>query len=40
MNTKLPVSQTPESKPEIKPISLRRQKRIREIQDLIDSGWK
>lgn len=36
----LPTSGTGEQKPEIPPISRRRQKRIREIQDLMDSGWK
>ena len=33
-------SETPQSKPEIPPISRRRQQRIREIQDLFDSGLK
>ena len=34
------LSETPQSKPEIPPISRRRQQRIREIQDLFDSGLK
>jgi hypothetical protein len=34
------ASETPQSKPEIPPISKRRQQRIREIQDLFDSGLK
>ncbi len=33
-------SEPPQSKPEIPPISRRRQQRIREIQDLFDSGLK
>jgi hypothetical protein len=37
---KPPISGTPDQKPEIPPISRRRQKRIREIQELMDSGWK
>jgi hypothetical protein len=34
------ASETPQSKPEIPPISKRRQQRIREIQDLFDTGLK
>jgi hypothetical protein len=40
MDPTLSSSETGTAKPELPPISRRRQKRIREIQDLRDSGWK